>query len=104
MGSFETDVTVPNLKEAPVKISSVIASSQKQIAKPKKDDPLFRNGSELVPSVTHVFTNSQHLYLYYEIYEPNHQANADPKTPIRLLTNVTFYKATLVLSIRRLSK
>jgi len=70
IGSFEADVTVPNLKDATVKISSVIASSQKQPAKAKKDNPLFRNGTELVPSVTHVFSSDQHLFLYYEVYDP----------------------------------
>ncbi len=87
VGSFETDLFVPNLKDAPVKISSVVASSQKQAAKAKKDNPLFRNGTELVPSVTHVFSSDQHLYLFYEVYEP-----AKPAT--RILTNATFFKGT----------
>ncbi len=76
IGSFETNVVVPNLKEAPMKISSVIASSQKQSAKAQKDDPLIRNGTQLVPSVTHVFTTDQHLFLYYEVYEAGHPADA----------------------------
>ena len=88
---------VPNLKEAPVKISSVIASSQKQPAKAKKDNPLFRNGTELVPSVTHVFTPDQHLFLYYEVYDPAHPSDGEQpgKSGARILTNVTFFKGNV---------
>jgi len=70
IGSFETEVFIPNLLQAPVKISSVVASSQKQTGKQKKDNPLTRNGTELIPSVTHVFSKDQHLYLYFEVYDP----------------------------------
>jgi VWFA-related protein len=81
IGSFETDVLIPNLLQAPVKVSSVIASAQKATVKAKKDNPLMRNGTELIPSVTHVFSRDQHLYLFYEVYD----------LP-RVLTNATFYK------------
>ncbi len=96
VGSFETDVTVPNLKDAGVKVSSVIASSQKQTVKPDKNNPLIRNGSEFVPSVTHVFSSAQHLYLYYEVYEPGRDTGAEQqKAGIRILTNVSFYKGSV---------
>ena len=81
IGSFETDVQIPNLLQAPVKVSSVIASAQKAPGKTKKDNPLTRNGTELIPSVTHVFSRDQHLYLFYEVYD----------LP-RVLTNATFYR------------
>jgi hypothetical protein len=84
IGSFEADIVVPNLRDAPLKISSVVASSQKQTAKAKKDNPLFRNGAEIIPSVTHVFTPDQHMYLFYEVYEPS--------KPEHILTNATFFK------------
>ena len=93
MGSFETDLVVPQLKEQPLKLSSVIVSSQLQPAKKKKyDDPLVRDGSEIIPSVTHVFSTSQHLYLYYEVYDPKRTAEAKHQaaTDIRLLSNVLF--------------
>ena len=80
MGSFETDLTIPDLKTQPLKMSSVILSSQIQPAKEKKggDDPLLRDGSEVIPSVTHVFAAGQHLYLYYEVYDPSPEsAGAD---------------------------
>src|SRR5207249_11932969 len=84
VGSFEADIVVPNLRDAPAKIRSVIASSQKQPAKKKKDNPLFRNGSEIIPSVTHVFSSDQHMFLFYEVY--------DPARPERILTNAVFFK------------
>jgi VWFA-related protein len=92
IGSFETDVLVPNLVQAPVKVSSVIASAQKASAKAKKDNPLMRNGTQLIPSVTHVFSRGQHLYLYYEVYDPKTPNGASDKTAADLLTNAAFYK------------
>ena len=97
IGSFETDLFVPNLKEAPVKISSVVASSQKQAAKAKKDNPLFRNGSAIIPSVTHVFSSTQHLYLFYEVYDAARPSDAPSaeKGAIRLMTSASFYKGNV---------
>jgi hypothetical protein len=100
LGSFETDLTVPDLKSVPVKMSSIVLANQLQPAgKHKSDNPLVRDGSEIVPSVTHVFAAGQHLYFYYEVYDPAHAApntNApanDRSSPaIRLLTNVAFFR------------
>ncbi len=94
VGSFETDIIVPNLLQAPVKISSVVVSSQKQPGKQKKDNPLTRNGTELIPNVTHVFSKDQHLYLFYEVYDPKHpdQVDVKDKTAAQLVTNATFFK------------
>jgi VWFA-related protein len=86
MGSFEAAVNVPDLKSAPVKVSSVVLSSQKQPAK-QKNNPLVRDGNQIVPNVTHVFSSGQHLYFYYEVY--------DPEKPARILTNVAFYKGSV---------
>jgi VWFA-related protein len=94
IGSFEADVLIPNLLQAPVKVSSVIASAQKAAGKAKKDNPLTRNGTELIPSVTHVFSKDQHLYLFYEVYDPKHPDDVDVnnKLAARLVTNATFFK------------
>ena len=97
MGSFETDVTIPDLKNAPLKMSSVILASQIQAGGKKKiiNDPLIRDGSEIVPNVTHVFTREQHLYFYYEVYDPAREAaNGKGKSSggIRLLSNVVFFQ------------
>jgi VWFA-related protein len=94
IGSFETNVLIPNLLNAPVKVSSVVASAQKASGKAKKDNPLTRNGTELIPSVTHVFSRNQHLYLFYEVYDPTHPEDVDVnnKSAARLLTNASFFK------------
>jgi VWFA-related protein len=94
MGSFEAEVNVPDLKPAPVKVSSVVLSSQKQPAK-QKNNPLVRDGAEIIPNVTHVFSTAQHLYFYYEVYDPAKPSDATDKTAARVLTNVTFYKGSV---------
>jgi VWFA-related protein len=109
LGSFETDLVIPDLKNVPVKTSSIILAGQVQPAgKKKSDSPLVRDGTEIIPSVTHVFSSGQHLYFYYEVYDPAKAAatpNAAPSTPnsapaqqkpaqpgIRVLTNVAFFR------------
>ena len=71
MGSFETDVHIPDLRKAPLKVSSVVLSSLRVPANGKKGiaNPLVRDQMELVPNITHVFTPDQHLYLHYEVYD-----------------------------------
>ena len=96
MGSFETDFSIPDFKSTPLKVSSVILSSQLQPATRKSDNPLVNNGSEVIPSVTHVFAENQHLYLYYEVYDPGRETAQMPssanKPGIHLLTNVSFFR------------
>jgi hypothetical protein len=71
MGSFETDLTVPDLKKVPLKMSSVLFASQRTPAGKKQgDNPLIRNGQQFVPNLPHVFRQDQHLYLLYEVYDP----------------------------------
>src|SRR5580704_5654335 len=73
MGSFETDVEVPDLRKAPLRMSSVVLSSLRapvtNAPKKKGANPLIQDQTQLVPNVTHVFTRDQHLYLQYEIYD-----------------------------------
>ena len=72
MGSFETDVQVPDLRKTPLRMSSVVLSSQRVPASAKKNSgphPLVQDQTELVPNITHVFTQDQHLYLQYEVYD-----------------------------------
>jgi len=72
MGSFETDVNIPDLRKAPLRMSSVVLSSQRVPAGSKKisgPHPLIKDQTELVPNITHVFTQDQHLYLQYEVYD-----------------------------------
>src|SRR5690242_1802393 len=71
MGAFEMDVQVPDLRKAPLKMSSVVLSSLRTPAANKKGapNPLVRDQMETVPNITHVFTADQHLYLQYEVYD-----------------------------------
>ena len=85
MGSFETDLEVPDLKTQPLKMSSVVLASQLQPAKKgSTPNPLIRDGSEIIPNITHVFSSSQHLRLYYEVYDPGHRSGAQPAGAIRM--------------------
>jgi VWFA-related protein len=75
MGSFIADVTLPDLKKVPLKMSSIVLASQREPS--KKEDPLVRNGEEYVPNISHVFRQDQHMYLLYEIYDPAHEKAAE---------------------------
>ena len=101
MGSFETDIEVPELKALPLKMSSVVLASQIQPGKARNSanlNPLVHDGSEIIPNITHVFSAMQHLLLYYEVYDPARPAVADSargeanKPSIRLLSNVAFFQ------------
>jgi VWFA-related protein len=99
MGSFETDIEVPELKGQPLKMSSVVLASQIQPVKKSANlNPLVHDGSEIIPNITHVFSGTQHLLIYYEVYDPARPAAADSgrggdnKPGIRLLTNVAFFQ------------
>jgi VWFA-related protein len=107
LGSFETDITVPDLRKAPLKMSSIVLASQRNPASPKKNNPnpLIRDGQELVPNITHVFSPDQHLYMQYEIYDPakeKHEVNLQgaqgdqkiQKNSVRVLTNVEFLQGS----------
>ncbi len=109
MGSFETDIEVPELKALPLKMSSVVLASQIQPVKVRVKtsadlNPLVHDGSEIIPNITHVFSATQHLLLYYEVYDPARPAAAESargtdsargesnKPGIRLLSNVAFFQ------------
>jgi VWFA-related protein len=93
MGSFETDLIVPDLKSQPMKISSIVLASQVQPAKKSStSNPLVQDGSEIVPNVTHVFSANQHLRLYYEVYDPGRAQAGEGKSGIHLVSNVAFFR------------
>jgi VWFA-related protein len=97
MGSFETDLTVPDFKSVPLKMSSVVLANQIQPAGKGKSngEPLVRDGSEVIPNVTHVFSSGQHLYLYYEVYDParaQREGKDASNSGIKLLTSVAFFQ------------
>jgi VWFA-related protein len=90
MGSFETDINVPDLRKAPLKMSSVVLASQR-IAVPKRDtNPMVHDGEELVPNLPHVFRQNQHLYFLYEVYLPEN--SKQEKSKPHVLTSIEFLK------------
>jgi VWFA-related protein len=80
MGTFETDVQVPDLRKVPLRSSSVVLSSLRVPANGKNrgNNPLVGDQTELVPNVTHVFTQDQHLYLQFEVYDAAKGKSAQP--------------------------
>ena len=103
LGSFETDIQVPDLRKSAIKLSSVVLSSQRIPSPPKAvPTPLIRDGQEWVPNLPHIFRQDQHLYLLYEVYQPARQKSASavpadgsgltrrPAGAIRLLTSIEF--------------
>lgn len=75
MGSFEADITLPDMKKSPLKMSSIVLASQRRPS--KQNTPLVREGEEYVPNISHVFRQDQHLYLLYEVYDPAHEKLAE---------------------------
>jgi len=97
MGSFEADIALPEMKKAPLKMSSIVLSSMRQPS--KKQGPLVRNGQEYVPNISHVFRQDQHLYLLYEIYSPAREKAAEnqhrgTKPGINLLSSLELIQGT----------
>jgi VWFA-related protein len=108
IGSFETDLTIPDYKKVPLKLSAVVLGNQLQPAPKKKtDNPLVRDGQELIPNVTRVFGEDQQLYFYYEVYDPTRDTRASetaaaarsgqpaappPKNAVRVLTDIQLFR------------
>ena len=118
MGSFETDLNVPDLHKVPLKMSSVVVASQRMPAgkkQEKQESPLIRDGQQLVPNLPHVFRQDQHLYLLYEVYDPakaaveksaaarpsqkpgekpGEQPTEKPGPPVRVITSIEFLEGS----------
>jgi VWFA-related protein len=102
MGSFETDLQVPDLKKVALRLSSVVMASQRVPSSAKDSgNPLVRDGLEWIPNVAHVFRQDQHLYLLYEVYDPAKTKGAPQPAkspglerreggPVRVLTSIEF--------------
>jgi VWFA-related protein len=92
VGSFEAPIIVPELKQAAMKVSSVVLSTQLQpAAKGKTDNPLVRDGVQLLPNLTHVVGKDQKLFFYYEVYDPGQTGGAAPQ----LRTSLAFYRGRI---------
>ncbi len=102
MGSFETDLQVPDLRKSPLKLSSVVLASQRAPNTAKNVvNPLVRDGVEWIPNIPHVFRQDQHLFFLYEVYDPVREKDAPPQAaspglgrrqtgPVRVLTSIEF--------------
>jgi VWFA-related protein len=99
MGSFEATIVLPDLKKSPLKLSSVLLSSQRVTAPSKSaNNPLVRGDMEYLPNLSHVVRQDQHLYLLYEVYSPATAVAATDASkekklpaadkPIRVLTSM----------------
>lgn len=88
MGTFETPVVVPDLSRSTVKMSTVILSTQILNAPGRKTlSPLVHDNIEIVPNLTHVLTQDQKMFIYYEVYDPT---MSGPAPQVR--TNLAFYR------------
>jgi hypothetical protein len=54
-------------------------------------NPLLRGGQEIMQSLSHVVTQAQQAYFYYEVYEPGLDAAGAPK----LRTSLAFYRGRI---------
>jgi VWFA-related protein len=87
IGSFESPIYIPQQRDGGLKVSSVVLSTQVQKASGKTDNPLVRDGVQLVPNLTRAVARNQPMYFYYEVYDPG-VAEAAP----HVRTSLAFYR------------
>jgi VWFA-related protein len=92
------DITLPDMKKAPLKLSSIVLASSRQPS--KQNTPLVREGQEYVPNISHVFRQDQHLYLLYEVYDPSREKPAEnqpkgTKAGINLLSSLELIQGSV---------
>jgi VWFA-related protein len=89
VGSFEAPIIIPNMNNnTEMKVSSVVLSTQVQKApEGKTDNPLVRDGVQLVPNLTRAVARNQNMYFYYEVYDP---ALIEQAPQVR--TSMAFYR------------
>jgi len=94
MGTFETDIVIPDLRKEKMKMSSLMLSSQRvPAAKKSQSNPLVSDGQQIIPNIAHVFTPEQSMTLYYEVYDPAKWT--EKKDAIHLLTSIEFFRGKL---------
>ena len=94
IGTFETDLVIPDQRKQKIKLSSVVLSSQRvPSAKKKTSNLLVEDGQEIVPNVAHAFNPAQPMTFYYEVYDPAHVA--EKKDAIHLLTSISFFRGQM---------
>ena len=89
-GSYEMPLVIPDLAQAPMRLSSVVLSTQTRPATGRRlaGNPLVRDGIELLPSLTHVVDRAQRMFFYYEVYDPAIEPGQSP----RVKTSLAFYR------------
>jgi VWFA-related protein len=91
MGSFEAPITVPELKTQALKVSSVILSTQVQPGTGRSENPLVRDGVQMIPNLTHVVSRDQKVFFYYEVYD----SALTPAKGVDIQTSLAFYRGTV---------
>jgi VWFA-related protein len=88
VGSFEAPLVVPQLRNADLKMSSVVLSTQLQpVTGNPQGNPLVKDGVQLLPNLTRVVTRGQNVYFYYEVYDPGRAEQA-----AEVKTTLAFYR------------
>src|SRR5687767_11908427 len=88
IGSFEAPIVVPQMNGQTMKVSSVVMSTQVQkAAVGRSDNPLVRDGVQLLPNLTRAVGRNQKVYFYYEVYDP---AVVEQSPDLR--TSLAFYR------------
>ena len=88
VGSFEAPIFVPQMNGNTMKVSSVVMSTQVQkAAAGRTENPLVRDGVQLLPNLTRAVGRNQKVYFYYEVYDP---AVAEQRPDLK--TSLAFYR------------
>jgi VWFA-related protein len=88
IGSFEAPINVPQMNGQGMKVSSVVMSTQVQkAAAGRTENPLVRDGVQLLPNLTRAVGRNQKVYFYYEVYDP---AVTEQSPDLR--TSLAFYR------------
>jgi VWFA-related protein len=88
MGSFEAAITVPELARQSLKVSSVVLSTQVEPSTTRSDNPLIRDGVQVIPNLTHVVGRDQKMFFYYEVYDSGAAPGGGPD----VRTSLAFYR------------
>jgi VWFA-related protein len=98
VGSLETSLVVPDIEREPLKVSSVVLSTQRQPAPGKKGaaGPLLRNGRLLTMNVARVVSATQPMSFYFEVYDPAAPSGAPGAgaPSARVLSSVACFRGT----------
>jgi VWFA-related protein len=102
IGTFETKFNVPDLAAESqwLRTSSVVWANQREPMstavgaaennrKLLKLHPLIQDGQKLLPSITRVYRHDQKLYVYFEVYDPG--LNGDANSP-SVTATLTLFK------------